>query len=580
MSSSLELSKRLRELSDEQLEQLAQARLVSSGSIRDYFDLADALLTSDSIVRALTRCSREQLIALRTVAQGESTLNNNTVLASIPEHALVGSADGSALYPEVVKVVLEVTADLAPAPAQSAPVEDSNATLKEAAALERALSVMTSLDELVRSLETHQIKELARGGLSAQDTQRLTPLMPSPDVDPSSVLALGALSGVLARRSNWWLTTTQLESWLLLPVEQRWFVAVESWVSALSPELHTILTHEQHWGDQLLTAVDSYYPLGHDWLDAELSTSLSAAELLGLSCAGVATAVGRAALSREWDRVRSAIAAVVPPYAEHVFVQHDFTVIAPGPLKPEDDAFMRQLCVVESRGLATTFRITGQGTNHLLARGTTAAQILEHLSALAATPIPQAVSYFITDLGERFGSVRVREVDGHSIVTASDPLVLRTITADHSLQSVGLRKASEQSLQSSLSAGIVLNALVEAKYPAQLEDASGNVITLPTLRREIELQPEPVSPHVALVQRLRGSRAAAASDDATWIARQLDLAVREKSLLIVTVNMPDGEREFTIEPKGFSNGRLRCVDRKTDVERTLPATHITAVRPA
>ena len=89
-----------------------------------------------------------------------------------------------------------------------------------------------------------------------------------------------------------------------------------------------------------------------------------------------------------------------------------------------------------------------------------------------------------------------------------------------------------------------------------------------------------MSPHIALVQRLRGSREAASTDDATWIARQLDLAVREKSILIVTVNMPDGEREFTIEPKGFSNGRLRCLDRKTDVERTLPASHIIAVRQA
>ncbi|MEG2778960.1 MAG: hypothetical protein RR905_06735, partial [Aurantimicrobium sp.] len=75
-------------------------------------------------------------------------------------------------------------------------------------------------------------------------------------------------------------------------------------------------------------------------------------------------------------------------------------------------------------------------------------------------------------------------------------------------------------------------------------------------------------------------REAATTDDATWIARQLDVAVRDKSILVVTVSMPDGEREFTIEPKGFSNGRLRCLDRTTEVERTLPASHITAVRPA
>jgi hypothetical protein len=375
------------------------------------------------------------------------------------------------------------------------------------------------------------------------------------------------------------MATEKLDDWLRLPLAERWLAVTTAWSANLGADLHAVLSTESNWGAELHAWLDIHYPLGHDWLDADLRDRLSDAELLGLSSAGSVTAVGRSVLAGDWKAVDAAIAAVVPPFAEHVFVQHDFTVVAPGPLTPADDVFMRQLCVVESRGLATTFRITAQGTNHLLAQGTTAAQILEHLTSLAATDIPQAVSYFITDLGERFGTIRVRDVSGNTVVKASDLLVLRTINADHALNSLGLRPVSENSLQTSISAGIVLNALLDAKYPAQLEDAAGNIIAAPVHRRSIELQPEPVSPHVALVQRLRGSREAATTDDATWIARQLDVAVREKSILIVTVSMPDGEREFTIEPKGFSNGRLRCLDRTTEVERTLPASHITAVRP-
>ena len=578
MSSSLELSKRLRELSDEQLAQLAATRLASSGVIKDYFDLADALLTQDSILRAVQRFPLDQLLILREAAQGKKALKNKSLQSAV-ELALLGPSDGT-LYPEVSTVLLKVTEDLSPAQLTSPPTEAPGAQLREAAALERALSVITSLDEIARSIEAHQVKELARGGLSAGDTQRLSPLMPSPEITPGSVLALGSLADILARHSSWWMATQKLESWLYLPLAERWLAVARAWAGNLSPELHTILATESNWGPELQGSLDVHYPLGHQWLDADLALSTEAAELLGLSSSGIATATGRAVLAGKWKEVTAAMTGVVPPFAEHVFVQHDFTVVAPGPLKPADDVFMRQLCVVESRGLATTFRITAQGTNHLLAQGTSAREILDHLTTLAATDIPQAVSYFITDLGDRFGSVRIREVDGHTIVRASDALVLRTIAADHSLNSVGLRKVAEDALQSTLSAGIVLNALLDAKYPAQLEDASGNIIAAPVHRRAIDIQPEAPNPHVALVQRLRGSREAATTDDATWIARQLDLAVREKSILIVTVAMPDGEREFTIEPKGFSNGRLRCLDRKTDVERTLPASHITAVRPA
>ena len=579
MSSLLELSKRLRELSDEQLAQLAATRLSSSGAIKDYFDFADALLAQDSILRAVQRFPLDQLLKLRAIAQGTAPLKDKELQLSI-EQSLLGSAGGACLYPEVNIVILTVTEELSPAPAATPFDSEPGTELQEAAALERALSVITSLDELARSIQSHQVKELARGGLSAQDTQRLAPLMPSPEVSPNTVLALGTLTGILARHSGWWMTTQELSEWLFLPLAERWLAITQEWANHLSTELRAVLKTESQWGPELQTILDVHYPLGHEWLDGDLQLSTNTAELLGLSASGIITTIGRDVLAGNWKAVSAAINAVVPPFAKHVFVQHDFTVVAPGPLKPEDDVFMRELCVVESRGLATTFRITAQGTNHLLAQGTSAQEILDHLNALAATPIPQAVSYFITDLGERFGSVRVREVSGNTQVTASDLLVLRTIAKDHSLRSLGLRPVSDDVLQCALGAGIVLNALLDAKYPAQLEDAAGNIIAATVHRRSIEIHPEPVSPHIALVQRLRGSREAAPTDDATWIARQLDLAVREKSILIVTVNMPDGEREFTIEPKGFSNGRLRCLDRKTDVERTLPASHITAVRQA
>lgn len=579
MSSSLDISKRLRALSDNQLSELVSIRLGNTGSLRDYFDVADALLVPDSILSALRRLPADQLRQLRALAQGTAQADQN--LAVLLERALLGPAGTSpTLYPEVSAVVLEVTATLSATAPSAAQKKSTPDPTRDTAALEHSLAVITSLDELSRSIAHHPVKELARGGLSAQDSTRLAPLMPSPDLTPTTLLGLAQLAGILVKNSGWWISTIELEAWLALPLTQRWLTVAKAWSQQLGPDVTAVLRAQQGWGPELSIWLDAQYPLGHDWLDATLTARLGEAELLGMSSQGNVTAVGSQVLAEKWDEVSAALTAIVPPFAEHVFVQHDFTVVAPGPLRPVDDVFMRQLCTVESRGLATTFRITAPGVNRLLAQGTTASEIVERLSNLAAADIPQAVSYFITDLGERFGSIQVTEKNGLTIITAVDPLVLRSISADHSLHALNLRPHEQNSLFCAHPAQVVHAALIEAKYPAQLVDAQGRFIQPEGQHSRAELQSEPLNPSLALIERLRGSREAATTDDATWIARQLDVAVREKSILIVTVQMPDGEREFTIEPKGFSNGRLRCLDRTTEVERTLPASHITAVRRA
>jgi hypothetical protein len=114
-----------------------------------------------------------------------------------------------------------------------------------------------------------------------------------------------------------------------------------------------------------------------------------------------------------------------------------------------------------------------------------------------------------------------------------------------------------------------------------LINSSGAIVSIPKRTRAIEMRLEHANPHVAVIDRLRGAREETGNDAAQWIARQLDLAVRDRSIIIVTVGLPDGSsRDFTIEPRGLSNGRLRALDRATEVERTLPVGSITALRQA
>ena len=579
MSSSLLLAKRLRAYDDASLTALITSRLSGTAGLRDFFDVADALLTRDAVLAALARQPRPIYDELRHNLEASS---RTAAAQAFLDAQLLNTAEGSPqLCPELVSALESLyVAEPAPAASLAESVSVVSGT-PEAAAIEASLATISTLDEISRLVRDTPLKELARGGLNSGDSARLTALMPSPEVTAKKVLALGALGGLLSKQQGVWLVHENLDDWLALDAARRWQHLATAWLQN-QPEMVThVLSTRISWGSELTDYLQNEFPVDHTWITTDLDAAVETAELLALSFKSAVTELGRAVLSRNWVDASSRVTALVPPFAEHVYVQHDFTIVAPGPLAPADDVFMRQLCTVDSRGLATTFRLTPAGVNKLLGSGMAAQSILENLQRLSATEVPQAVAYLITDLGAKFGSVRVREHEGYTGVTASDPMVLRTIAADKSLSALALRPHGDDELACHHPAHVVVNALTESKYPAEWEDKDGNLIARSSRRPRVEPRAVVADPSAALVERLRGTRESTGSDDATWIERQLDVAVREKTILVVTVGLPDGSsRDFTIEPKGLSNGRLRGRDRQTDVERTLPLGSITAVRRA
>jgi hypothetical protein len=581
VSSSLLLAKRLRALDDTALGALVDARVASSASIRDFFDLADALLATEGLTAAFTRFPRA---ALEEATEATLSSASDELTALVADHLLGPAAgpeaDPSAtdlLYPEALSFVRALRL---PEPVEHVPtqLERGDTTAR---GIEQALAVIAAFDEVSRVLCEAPFKELARGGLSAADNARLAPLMPNPEVSPAMILDLGRLAGLCARGGGRWMPTEALTDWLALSALERWEWLVRSWLDHLSAPIASLLTATNDWNKPLAQLLANTYPLGHQWLDADLASMVTGAEILGLSVQHRPTGVGNLVLSGNLAAACELVATMVPPTVDHVFVQHDFTVVAPGPLPAEADVFIRTLCEVESRGLASTFRLSTAGVNELLLGGASAQQIVHQLRALSANELPQAVVYLITDLGERFGAIRVRAGSGVTTITSTDSLLLDSLTADHSLTTLGLVRQGSNTVLCGHPAATVANALTHARYPAVLEDAEGNVVRAERLAHRVAPRIEPEPPHAALIARLRASREESGTDAATWIARQLDMAVREKTILVVTVRMPDGaDRDFVIEPRGFSNGRLRSLDRTTEVERTLPVSHISAVRRA
>ncbi|HWR86361.1 MAG TPA: hypothetical protein VN200_10235, partial [Rhodoglobus sp.] len=193
---------------------------------------------------------------------------------------------------------------------------------------------------------------------------------------------------------------------------------------------------------------------------------------------------------------------------------------------------------------------------------------------------PQPLQYLIAEAAARLGLVRVRAEGSSSAIRSTDATLLHTIAVDQSLAPLALDDDGDV-LRSRLDRDVVFWSLAEARYPVAAEDAQGRMVRPERPRRPTPASAPRQDPVLALIERLRlaspGDREAT---DKAWLTRQLDVAIRTRSALAVTVTLQDGSSvQYELEPASVAGGRLRARDRRTDLERTLPLSSITAVEP-
>src|SRR4051794_6194585 len=198
--SALALAARLRALDDDALARLVTERGVRQQGIRDFFDLAEALLDRVSVQAALQRLDRPTLALIAvagelasttgapTAAQLASALDATTEevaeRTSVAEAvALLGEESGHfAPWDAVVDQLnawpafgLPSRAELVsstPPPALE-PVSESDARFVDRGAGDRAFGTLTAVTELVLALRDEPARQLARGGVALPDARRL-----------------------------------------------------------------------------------------------------------------------------------------------------------------------------------------------------------------------------------------------------------------------------------------------------------------------------------------------------------------------------------------------------------------------
>ncbi|MFJ3385668.1 MULTISPECIES: helicase-associated domain-containing protein [unclassified Curtobacterium] len=585
MTTTADLAARLRAMPDDDLERLIIARglpaavLGETGpqSITDFFDLAEAFRADAAVDAAIERLPRRTLLALRDGAAGD---------ALAPAVAL-GLAEADGQVDDAVALRVAAHPDLAgltggPADVRPAGTDPGSGTSDAARATgaEHAFATMTVLAELLRAVDDGGVHELVKGGIGSPLARALAERSGAdPEVVPGRLDLLERIRFTITDAGAWGLTDAG-RAWLTTAWPERWTTLVARWHDELDDAVREVLDLAgDDWRD--LPALGRWaYPAGARWLDATLLDVGGTANALGITVEGIATETGRALLGADRDTAEHAATADLPHTVDGVYLQHDLTVIAPGPLAPDADAELRSVADLEAPGLAARYRVSEESLRRALRAGSTRDQVVALFERIGLAGVPQPLAYLVDQVAARDGSIVVdRAEDGLGSVVRGTADQLDLIGVDAELRQLAWERPDLTTLVTRYPPHVVHAALEDQRYPAVLQPgARPETHHGPPGRRRLP-QRTPEAAARAVVGRLRlTTERGAAEPEQEWLGRQIDLAVRGRTPIRVTVRMPDGsERPFSIVPTSVAAGRIRGKDTAADVERTLPLSLVVSV---
>lgn len=550
----VELAARIQAMPDDALDRLVVERHAPA-QLSSTFDLAEHLLSDASIAQALRWRSAGELVAL---AAGASTPRLDALLLGV---------DGLALPP--VRALAAAAEPVAP--------DEADAPLESAIAPQMAIDEAIKVSELVHRIADAPITLRSRSQLPAATARTLAAAIDAEAAQLEERLEPALLAGLVDRHDGRLRATVDADAWLAAPVPDRWFSLASAWLAA-NPDLDAVAG----WSP-------AQFPLADAAVLAERERQHRQAERLGLAHRGTLTTLAAdlrhdlehdlgGASTGDGSRARAALAAHVPPATASVYLQPDLSAVAPGPLEATVETRLRRIASLERAGIASQWRVTAQSVSTGLAAGETADELLAFLGEISLTGLPQPVAYLVRDTAARFGALRVRAIDplaeggARSQARSDDEHMIRTIAVDRALLSTGPTQSGPHRITFRTSAEEALEALLEERYPAVLEDDEGELVV-----RVPDRAPRRARERHRLVARLRDAGFEVGEQERAWLERQLLSAVRERVPVRLTVTTSGEPVDIELIPLAVANGRLRARDANRDVERTLPLSAITKV---
>lgn len=537
----VELAARIQAMTDDALDTLVVERQAPL-QLASTFDLAEHLVKDASIQQALAWRTAAEVAALR---DGASTPRLDALLLGV---------DGVAL-PRVRE--LAAAADVA----STAPPVATESTTAPQSAIDETIKIA----ELVHRVADAPILLRSRSQLPAATVRSLAAAIDGEPTQLEERLEPAVLAGLIDRRDGRLRATVDADAWLAAPVPDRWFALATAWLAA-TPDAEAIA------GDPR-----AQFPLADAAVLAIRERQHRQAERLGLADRGTPTTLG-VDLRERPEVAREALAAHVPPATASVYLQPDLSAVAPGPLEGRVESRLRRIASIERAGIASHWRISPQSIAAGLAAGDDADSVLAFLAEISLTGLPQPVTYLVRDTAAKFGSLRVRPVDplteggARSQARSDDEHLIRTIAVDRALANAGPLQAGPNRVTFRTSAEEALEALLEERYPAVLEDDAGELV-----RRTPDRAPRQLRERHRLVDRLRDAGFEVGEHERAWLERQLQGAIRDRVPVRLTVSTATDPVDVELVPLAVANGRLRARDANRDIERTLPLSAITKV---
>ena len=578
MSELRQLVEALRGLSDSALRSLVATRLVSVTSIEDFYGLAEALNHSKSYAAQIGSLSRKQLDTISQISKGEKV--SAAASASLLELQLIYRDEaGLKVFENLLDQLKQhktFTRSLSVINLDEAPANQTEID-RDAGLI--AFETMQALTEIIFDLEKHLIREVGKSGVGLPDVKRLGAALAKPNEFAKRMFSLASRLGLMTIDHGRHRLTPPAVAWLNMDQRERIQLLVENFKALLGVHLTSSLG-ELVPGVSLKNWLTAHFPLAENTPGSRIGEILDFADSFGLTFDHFTTSWFADALSNA-KTLSSNLQKNLPAVQERIILQADLSIIAPGPLPTKLEVTLRRFATTETISLASTYRLSALSICHGLETGMKIEEIQQFLRTTSGANLPQPVEYLLNEVTARFGRLVVTEsldTAERSVITSPDNLLLTEIGNDPRLRAFSLSRPAPEQLACRFESSVVYFGLRECGYLAIRKDKNGSVVS-PVEAAEAVAGKTAINSLESDLARIRAADAAmSAGGNDEAITRQVQLAIRNKARLLITATIADGSSStFDLMPSGIANGRLRGLDRKAQIERTLPLSTITAI---
>lgn len=581
-----------------------------SRQVRDYFDLATALLEPVYFRSRLQAADRLTLCALHTLSQHPEGLEESDFKAAVMAQCTKPQWLDSSLADEQVTAALQTlttralawqsqghwhtTAEATAAAVAVSPDAPKLPLLspdwllsnppaeRNAAAAAESLIMLTELLSLIRETP---VRLRQNGAPLESEVKRV--LAAFPEI-PEKERSIRRLLDFLHHSS----LTVSTAGELALSPEGKAFLQLEQaakleglfkqWLELVPPALLSLLA--------AVKGLSAHFSQSWAWLlPLQESGTLPEALSTVATLFGIADERGQvpAPLTMETlSELASQISAVLPETGEQIYLQADLSAIAPTPLHPSLDFELRRYADREGYGLIAQYRFSNDALNRAWRQGGTAGDLLEILERISLSGVPESFRLLVESSYELYTSLQLREAaDGSSVLTG-DPHRIEELSVDVKLRRFRMLPAlTSGRLLSSAAARDLEEGLWAAGYPVQFIEtptsSEAEEMTATAAPKNLSnpptFQPEPAPFAQQLVERLRSEQAQPLTEQ-QWIFKTLQELGGLKTAVHIKLIAPDGQpTTLTALPVNVSAQRLRVVDVVSETERTIPMKNILSV---